>query len=101
MKSILELMETMEFNLPVLPLVANVCLSCVASAVLFNIIPKFKEMFISAGLSGVDMNKLSQQPKGIVQGSQSSGGKTEKPVLYVFYLAVRYTCPKYPVSVIA
>ena len=51
----------MDFVIPVGPLLVNICLSCIASFVLFSIIPKFREMFISAGLYGIDMNKLSQQ----------------------------------------
>ena len=51
----------MDFVIPVGPLLVNICLSCIASFVLFSIIPKFREMFISAGLYGIDMNKLPQQ----------------------------------------
>lgn len=58
----------MEYSPMQLPLVVNFLFSGVACLVLFNIIPKFKDMFLAAGLSGVDMNKTEggtgNHPKG-------------------------------------
>jgi len=52
----------MDLDAAKLPLLVNVCMSSIATAVLFNIIPKFKEMFFKAGLFGIDMNKVVKQP---------------------------------------
>lgn len=41
-----------------IPLMVNTAMSCLASIAVYQLIPKFKGMFLSAGLSGVDMNKV-------------------------------------------
>lgn len=38
-------------------LMANVILSIVSSALLFKLMPKFKEMFLKADLKGTDLSK--------------------------------------------
>jgi len=43
------------------PFVANVILSSISSLILFYIIPEFKDMFINAGLFGIDMNKVGNR----------------------------------------
>ncbi|XP_067947715.1 UDP-N-acetylglucosamine--dolichyl-phosphate N-acetylglucosaminephosphotransferase-like [Watersipora subatra] len=60
------------------PIAINVVMSCFASAVLFHIIPKFKEMFIKAGLSGTDMNKIPSVP---IQSTAQNPSALEKPIL--------------------
>ena len=66
------------------PLLINVIMSTVASIGLWSIIPKFKDMFINAGLSGVDMNKAPIMKQMSLQSKQKTE-VSEKPVLYVCY----------------
>lgn len=43
------------------PIIAvNIFLSLVGCYVILNIVLKFKEMFVRAGLSGVDLNKMEK-----------------------------------------
>lgn len=71
--------SAMEFVIPVGPLLVNICLTVIASCILFNIIPKFKDMFIAAGLSGIDMNKLSHSGPGPGTTSEKEKQATNSP----------------------
>lgn len=65
-----------------IPLIVNLVMSGFASVGLFHIIPKFRNMFIEARLSGIDMNKLpTDRP---TQGRPTTtSAAPSKPVLYV------------------
>jgi hypothetical protein len=41
-------------------LVVNIILSIMGYSVILNIVPKFKDMFVKAHLSGVDLNKKNK-----------------------------------------
>ena len=47
-------------------LAANIVLSITGYCVILNIVPKFKEMFIKARLSGVDLNKKNKPEMYVV-----------------------------------
>lgn len=68
----------MEFNDNSGPLIVNFSMSIMASLTLFYIIPRFKDMFIAAGLSGIDMNKLPVRSPANTNKDGTSAGSDER-----------------------
>uniref|UniRef100_A0AAY4E1Y7 UDP-N-acetylglucosamine--dolichyl-phosphate N-acetylglucosaminephosphotransferase n=1 Tax=Denticeps clupeoides TaxID=299321 RepID=A0AAY4E1Y7_9TELE len=59
--------------IPVLPLAINGCMSALGCVATIKLIPAFKEHFIGARLSGVDMNKATKkqvpESQGVISGT--------------------------------